>query len=87
MVRQINLTPEPEQIVNDELKSGHFRSAEEVIAKALVALREKVRSSLAGDDGHHDDAVREMLNFVEKNRTPLQGISVKQLIHEVTVCE
>ena len=78
----INLTPEQEQIVNDELKSGHFRSPEEVIAKALVALREKVRSSLADDDGHQDDAVREMLNFVEKNRTPLPGISVKKLIRE-----
>jgi hypothetical protein len=22
------------------------------------------------DNGHHDDAVREMLNFIEKNRTP-----------------
>ena len=49
---------------------------------ALVALREKERSSLADDNGHYDDAVREMLNFVEKNRTPLQGVSVKQLIHE-----
>ena len=78
----INLTPEQERIVNDELKSGHFRSAEEVIANALVALREKERSSLADDNGHHDDAVREMLNFVEKNRTPVHGVSVKQLIHE-----
>jgi hypothetical protein len=26
--------------------------------------------------------VREMLNFVEENRTPLQGISVKQPIRE-----
>ena len=79
----INLTPEQERMVSDELKSGHFRSAEEVIAQALVALREKARSSLAGDsNGRHDDAVREMLNFVEKNRTPLQGISVKQLIRE-----
>jgi Arc/MetJ-type ribon-helix-helix transcriptional regulator len=34
----INLTSEQEQIVNDELKSGHFRSAEEVIAKALSLL-------------------------------------------------
>jgi hypothetical protein len=42
----------------------------------------KEGSSLADDNGHHDDAVREMLNFVEKNRTPLHGISVKQLIHE-----
>jgi Arc/MetJ-type ribon-helix-helix transcriptional regulator len=79
----INLTPEQERIVNHELKSGHFRSAEEVIAKALVALQEKERSSLAGDsNGQHDDAVREMLDFVEKNRTPLQDISVKQLIRE-----
>ena len=27
-------------------------------------------------------AVREMISFVERNRTSLQGISVKQLIHE-----
>jgi hypothetical protein len=55
-----------------------------VIAQALVALQEKERSSFAGDsNGHHqDDAVREMLDFVEKNRTPLQDISVKQLIRE-----
>jgi Arc/MetJ-type ribon-helix-helix transcriptional regulator len=79
----INLTPEQERIVSDELKSGHFRSAEEVIAEALVALRERERSSLAGDSkGRHDDAVREMLDFVERNRTPLQDISVKQLIRE-----
>jgi Arc/MetJ-type ribon-helix-helix transcriptional regulator len=79
----INLTPEQERIVNDELQSGHFRSAEEVIAQALVALREKERSSVAGDsNGHYQPAVREMLDFVEENRTPLQGISVKQLIHE-----
>jgi Arc/MetJ-type ribon-helix-helix transcriptional regulator len=78
----INLTPEQERIVNDELRSGHFRSAEEVIAKALAALREE-RSSVAGDsNGNHEGAVREMLNFVEENRTPLQGISVKQLVRE-----
>lgn len=80
---KINLTPEQERIVNDELKSGHFQSAEEVIAQALVALREKEGSSVAGgSNGQHDDSVREMLNFVEKNRTPLQGVSVKQLIRE-----
>ena len=77
----INLTPEQERIVNDELKSGHFRSAEEVIAQALMALREKERLSVAGGgNGSHAAAVREMLNFVEENRTPLQDISVKRLI-------
>ena len=79
----INLTPEQERLVNDELRSGHFQSAEEVIAKALAALREKEGSPLASDsNGRQDEAVREMLNFVETNRTSLQGISVKQLIRE-----
>ena len=79
----IHLTPEQERIVYDELKSGHFRSAAEVIATALAALREKGLSSLAEDgDGHQESAVRDMLNFVEENRTPLQGISGKQLIRE-----
>lgn len=79
----INLTPEQERIVNDELGSGHFRSAEEVIAKALAALREKEGLSFAGSgNGRQDEAVREMLSFVERNRTSLQGVSVKQLIRE-----
>ena len=36
---KIYLPPELEKIVNDEMKSGHFRTAEEVIAEALQALR------------------------------------------------
>jgi len=79
----INLTPEQEKIINDELQAGHFRTVQEVIAQALLALREKDRSSLDHeDDGQRANAVREMLNFVEKNRTPLHDTSVKQLIHE-----
>ncbi|MGA2745391.1 MAG: hypothetical protein ABSE44_11930 [Candidatus Sulfotelmatobacter sp.] len=78
----INLTPDLERIVNDELRSGHFRSPEEVIAKALAALREKERVAVAGHNGGYESAVQEMLNFVAENCTPLQGISVKQLIRE-----
>lgn len=79
----IHLTPEQEQIVNQELESGHFRTAEEVIAKALAALREKERRSRVVDNNRQQaDAVRQMLDFADKNRTPLQGISVKQLIRE-----
>ncbi len=35
----IKLTPEQEKFVQHELKSGHFRTAEEVIGKALEALQ------------------------------------------------
>ncbi len=79
----INLTPEQEKIVKEELKAGHFRSVEEVIGEALQVLREKERSVGTGTpNGAQRDAVREMLAFVEKNRVRLEGISVKELIHE-----
>lgn len=77
---KINLTPEQEKIVTEELKSGHFRSVEEVIDEALQVLRE--REQPAKPDGAQREAVREMIAFVEKNRARLEGISVKELIHE-----
>ena len=45
----IDLTPEQEQIINKELKSGHFRSVEELIAEALIALQEKARTVVSPD--------------------------------------
>jgi len=80
----INLTPEQEKIVQDELKSGHFRSVEEVIGEALQVLREKEQSSTTAGapNGAQREAVREMLAFIEKNRVRLEGVSVKELIHE-----
>ncbi len=79
----INLTPEQEKIIEDELNSGHFRTAEEVISRALNVLQETALSaSPSVDDGNRREAVREMLRFAEQNRTPLQGVSVKELIHE-----
>jgi putative addiction module CopG family antidote len=79
----INLTPEQEKIVKEELKSGHFRNAEEVIGEALQVLREREQSA-AGvrTNGAQREAVHEMLAFVEKNRVRLEGVSVKELIHE-----
>jgi len=79
----INLTPEQEKIVKEELESGHFRTAEELISQALNALRATAApSSETGNNGSHQKAVREMMEFVEKNRASLQGIFVKELIHE-----
>lgn len=79
----IDLTPEQERIVEDELKAGHFHSVEEVIGNALQALQEKEK--LAADaiaNGAQRDAVSEMLAFAEKNRVRLEGASVKELIRE-----
>ncbi len=79
----INLTPEQERIVNDELRSGHFRSVEEVIATALAVLREKKSAATVADgNGHRESAVRDMLAFVAENRTRLKDVSVKELIRD-----
>ena len=74
---------EQQKMIEDELKTGRFRTVEEVIGVALQVLREKERSNLSGaSNGAQAEAVREMLAFVEKNRVRLDGISVKELIHE-----
>jgi Arc/MetJ-type ribon-helix-helix transcriptional regulator len=79
----IRLTPEQEAIVNAELESGNFRTAEEVIAVALQVLREKEHAPVSGaTNGEQRHAVAEMLRFVEANRVKLDGVSVKELIHE-----
>jgi Arc/MetJ-type ribon-helix-helix transcriptional regulator len=77
----IKLTPEQEKIIQDELNAGHFRSVEEVIGEALQVLRKKEKSADASN-GAQREAVREMLAFVEKNHVRLEGVSVKELIHE-----
>ncbi len=80
---KINLTPEQQKIVEDNLKSGHFRTPEEVISGALDALREKAGASTnQADHGAQRQAVREMLAFVEQNYVRLEGVSVKELIHD-----
>jgi len=79
----IKLTPEQEQIIHEELKSGRFRTVEEVIGEAFQVLRAKEQSSeSAAPNSAQREAVREMLAFVEKNHIRLDGVSVKELIHE-----
>jgi hypothetical protein len=66
-----------------ELKSGNFRKAEEAIAEALHALRERERGAISGAaNGGQRHAVAEMLRLVEANRVKLEGVSVKDLVHE-----
>jgi Arc/MetJ-type ribon-helix-helix transcriptional regulator len=52
--------PEQEKIVEEELNSGNYRTAEEVIADARQALREKERSMNPGASNGAPRAVREM---------------------------
>ena len=43
----IQLKPEQERIIQEEIQSGHFRSPDEVLDHALAALREKSNGAQA----------------------------------------
>jgi Arc/MetJ-type ribon-helix-helix transcriptional regulator len=77
----VMLKPEQERIVNEELRSGQYGSAEEVIWQALAARREKARRHAAMSGEERRRAVQDMLEFAQRNRTPLQDVSIKELIH------
>lgn len=83
----VKLTPEQAQLIRDELKTGQFRTAEEVIARALETLKAERRTKekyagLGNISIAQQTAVQDMLEFIDKNRIRLTGVSVKDLIHE-----
>lgn len=41
----INLKPEQERIIEQEIRNGHFRNADEVLDHALAALLEKEQAA------------------------------------------
>jgi Arc/MetJ-type ribon-helix-helix transcriptional regulator len=78
----VTLNPKQERIVNEELRSGQYKGAEEVIWQALAALREKAQGHATESADARRRAVQDMLEFAERNRSPLQDVSIKELIHE-----
>jgi len=65
--------------VDDQLRSGIYRTPEDVVDSALRALRE-VNPRANGGGADRQEEAPEMLRFVEINRTTLSSISVKDLI-------
>jgi len=74
----ITLTPEIERLINEELQSGHYHSAEEVIQRALQALRiqEQVAPDKLTECQEAAARIRELRHGVT-----LGGLKLKDLIH------
>jgi Arc/MetJ-type ribon-helix-helix transcriptional regulator len=71
----IELKPEQERIIVEQLASGHYRSAEEVISTALARLPYQRRSN-AG-------SVARMIEFSRRNSVKLPpGETVEDLVRE-----
>ncbi len=77
----LTLSPEHERMVNEELRAGRYRSAEEVIGRALEALREKEHSTLAHgekrDPRHAAARIRE-----RRKGVTLGALRIKDLVNE-----
>ena len=75
----IELKPEQEQIIQQQLASGHFKSIDEVLATALASLPDFRRF----DRESRREAVRRMIEFAEKRFIQLPpGERIGGLVHE-----
>jgi Arc/MetJ-type ribon-helix-helix transcriptional regulator len=78
----INLKPETERLVQEEIRSGRFQSADELIVKAVHAWREKQSQPRIPRDSRRAEAVDRALAFATKRAIPLDGVSIRELVHE-----
>jgi Arc/MetJ-type ribon-helix-helix transcriptional regulator len=76
----IHLDSRGEHLIEQQLRSGRYHSAEQVVVSALEALAE---NGYPRTDDERRKAVQDMLAFAEKHRLTLgEGIRIRDLIHE-----
>ena len=74
----IELKPEQEQIVQEQLASGKFKSVDEVLATALASLPRDRRFDLES----RREAVRRMIEFGDRRRLSLGEPVTRRFLHE-----
>lgn len=74
----IELRPETEQLVREEIRNGRFHSIDELIVQGVQALREKTSAQLADNaSGTAADAVARLRLL--RNGVTLGGLKIKDL--------
>ena len=76
----IQLNPETERLVQEELQSGHFHSIDEIILQGIRAGREKEQPQRS--EAQRRQAVERALDFAKHRAVSLNGVSIKELLHE-----
>jgi len=77
----LTLNAEHERLVNEELRAGHYRSAEEVIGRALEALKERDHASLRQEVKRDPRGAASRIRERRKGVT-LGGLRIKDLVNE-----
>ena len=79
----INVKPETERLVQEELRTGHFQTVDDLIVKGVHAWRELSRLERSFDSSADDrrraaDRIRELRKGVRLERG---GMSLRQYAH------
>jgi len=75
----ITLKPDTERLINEELKRGHYRDAEDVIQHALQTLH--ATHQAASSKVHECQEAAARIRELRKGVT-LGGLKIQDLIHE-----
>ena len=75
----MTLKPDTERLINEELKRGHYRDAEEVIQRALQTLY--ATHQTAANKVHECQEAAARIRELRKGVT-LGGLKIQALIHE-----
>jgi hypothetical protein len=77
----INLKPETEHLVREELQNGHFHSVDEMIVEGVHARREGKPFSPEKARKTPAEAVAHIRELRQGNRLPA-GVTIKDLLNE-----
>jgi len=77
----VHLSPPIERIIKDAVRSGQYRSAEEVLSEAVSVWQARQTAAEATGD-QRQAAIERLKNFGKTHQLSLGGMTIKQLRDE-----
>ena len=77
----VHLPPQIERIVNDAVRSGQYRSAEDVLSEAIAVWQARQIAAEPTED-ERQAAIERLKNFGKTHQLSLGGMTLKQLRDE-----
>ncbi len=77
----VHLPPQVERIVNDALRSGQYRSAEDVLSEAIAVWQAR-QTATEPTEEERQAAIERLRSFGKMHQLSLGGMSIKQLRDE-----
>jgi len=81
LVVTVHLPPGIERIVNDAVRSGQYRSAEDVVSEAIAVWQARQTTTEPTED-ERQAAIERLKNFGKTHQLSLGGMTIKQLRDE-----